>query len=183
MPFGSSHLKWKYKLTPEKGPEEMGLESQRKGTRRFASGSPIPWPIQEVANCKVGRRPGRRRWRHYSWTTTLLPWCGGKKDCTASASFPLHLDFLKILISLFVTGLCPCCCTRAFWSQRVLCCRARALGSSASVVASHGFEHRLSWGTHGLSCSASLNFLKVLLGLSPAKLKWQDPLSTTFKQS
>ena len=111
MPFGSSHLKWKYKLTPETGPEEMGLELQRKGTRRFASGSPTPWPIQEVANCKVGRRPGRRRWRHYSWTTTLLPWCGGKKDCTAATSFPLHLDFL---ISLFLTGLGPCCCTQAF---------------------------------------------------------------------
>ena len=26
MPFGSSHLKWKYKLTPEKGQEEMGLD-------------------------------------------------------------------------------------------------------------------------------------------------------------
>lgn len=25
MPFGSSDLKWKYKLTPEKRQEEMGL--------------------------------------------------------------------------------------------------------------------------------------------------------------
>lgn len=153
MPFGSSPLKWKYKLTPEKGQEEMGLELQRKGTRRFSSGSPIPWPIQKVANCKVGRRRGRRRWRHYSWTTILLSWCRGEKDCTASASFPLHLDFLKILIYLFVTGLGPCCCARAFsscgaWGSALVGARGLLIaagslvagrgpqGSSASVAAS-----------------------------------------------
>ena len=39
MPFGSSHLKWKYKLTPEKGQEEMedeegvGIQEMRTQAR------------------------------------------------------------------------------------------------------------------------------------------------------
>ena len=82
------------------------------------------------------------------------------------------------------------CCTRAFSScgewgllfvavrglliaVASLCCRARALGTRASVVVAHGLQSTGSVVVvHGLSCSTACETF-LYQGLNPCPLHWQ----------